>query len=434
MKLYISPQQTRGLRNGMSVNAVGHNPGIRGGEFRPAIPQPPPPGGNGRSPAADGPSPTERLSFRFTRYFLGTIVTVVAGLIAGIAVLSTCVWMDVTVTGRGVVEPADRREAKAAWSGVIAKIHVTQWDRVWEGDPLATLDDTELRTEIEALDKELEINRSRAAEIRAQVARERDILLAEIRRARLEREAQAIRLEQIRREYELHNALSPPAEGRSRPKVENLLPVRLRRSALHRVDADVEQAQRRLAGLEARKQEIATLNVLYEKLEADRGHRIERLGRTVVRAPISGVVLTGDLRQRIGDRLQPGDPLLEIGEPESWRAKVSVSEVDIPKVEVGHAVRMAVEAFPHMEYRMLEGTVSEIPATPSPNSGDVSAYSVKVAMDDPTVSDGERTYALSYGMTLEARIVVERGTVLDIAWKRLLRAAGKVLPQDLHLN
>ena len=382
-----------------------------------------------------GPAPTERLSFQFTRYFLITILVVVTALIVGVAMLSTRVWMDVTVVGEGIVEPTDRREAKATLSGIIAKIHVKQWDPVRAGDPLAALDDTEYRAELEALEKELEVNRSRRAEIEVQVASERDILLAEVQRARLDREAQAIRLEQVRREYELHHALSPPAEDRSRTAVNDLLPVRLRRSALHRVDAEIDQAQRRLAGLEAREQEIVTLNVLYEKLAADRRRQIERLGRTVIRAPISGAVLTGDLRQRIGDRLQPGDPLLEIGEPDSWRAKISVGETDIPKVDLGQAVRMAVNAFPHMEYRMFEGTVAEIPARSSSSpSGEGSAYPVTVTIEDPTVSDGERNYVLSYGMNLEARIVVERGTVLDIAWRRLRRVAGKVLPRDFHLS
>ncbi|MDP6776464.1 MAG: HlyD family efflux transporter periplasmic adaptor subunit [Candidatus Latescibacteria bacterium] len=411
-----------------------HRPDLPGGRAQPASPHPPLPDGNGRSAAAHEPLPTEHLNLRLTRCVLAIIIAVVAVLIAGGAALSTCIWMDVTVVGRGTIEPVNRCQAKSALSGIVGEIHVQQWDRVGAGDPLAVLDDSKLRAELEALEKELEVNRSRMAEIETQVAHERDIIRADIRKASMDREAQTIRLDQVRKEYELHYALTPPAEGTPRGSVDDLLPVRLHRAALHRADADVERALRRLAALEAREQEIATLEKLCQKLEADHDHRAERLKHAVIRAPMSGVVLTGDLHLRIGDRLQPGDPLLEIGEPDCWRAKVSVSELDIPKVEAGQAVRMATDAFPYMEYGMLEGTVSGVPAIPSSSAEGGSTYAVKVSVKDPVISNGERTYALSCGMAVEARIVVERGTVLDIAWKRLLRTAGKVVPLDIHLT
>ena len=38
-----------------------------------------------------------------------------------------------------------------------------------------------------------------------------------------------------------------------------------------------------------------------------------------------------------------------------------IPEIDNPKVKAGQPVKLYVNAFPHMEYKIAEGTVTDVP-------------------------------------------------------------------------
>ena len=396
----------------------------------------PPHPGNGRAAHPDTPETYRGLGFGFVRRFLLIILLTVGLLVVLGGLLLYGVGMDMVVEGKGIIEPAGRRQVKAEIAGTVLKVCVTQWQRVVAGDTLLTLDDAEWRTELEKAGRELAANRSRRAEIEAQMAQDREVQRAEVVSASLETQAAALQFEQTEREYRLYYDLYPRLpDGGPRPPVESLLPLRLRRAALQRAEADRQRAEVRLRAVEGRRQEVRTQERMAEKLEQDRALLRRRLGQAVLCAPVSGTILTGDLERRVGDRLQAGEAVLELSDLSGWEARVMVREADLPKVRPGQAARLYISAFPHLEYKIFEGVVEETPARPAPESvqaGDP-LYPVRVSIRNPAVSDGERAYSLTYGMRLEARITVDRGRIAGLLWRRLLRAAGKVGPRDFHL-
>lgn len=395
----------------------------------------PPHPGNGKAVQPDTPETYRGLGFGFVRRFLLALLATVGLLIALTGLLLHGVGMDIVVEGKGAIEPAGRRQVKAEIPGTIRKVCVTQWQRVIAGDTLLTLDEAEWRTELEKAGRELAANRSRRAEVEIQIAQDREVQRAEVVSADMAARSAALQLEQAEREYRLYYDLYPRLPGGgSRPPVESLLPLRMRRAALQRVEADQRRAEVRLRAVEGRRQEIETQARLAEKLEQDCALLRHRLDQSVIRAPSAGTVLTGDLERRVGDRLQAGEAVLELSDLTGWEARVRVREADIPKVRPGQPARLYVTAFPHLEYRTFEGVVAEIPARPAPESVQAGSplYPVRVAIRDPGVSDGGRAYSLACGMQLDARIAVDRGRIADLLWRRLLRAAGKIGPRDFY--
>jgi len=140
--------------------------------------------------------------------------------------------------------------------------------------------------------------------------------------------------------------------------------VRLGKAFLQQSQANLKLAGQRLRAVEGRRQELKTLAILHEKLEQDRERLKYILEQSMIRAKASGIVLTDGLEQRVGDRIQAGEAILEMAETDEWHARITVQEMDLPKIKTGQPVRLYINAFPHMEYKIFEGVVATVPATP----------------------------------------------------------------------
>lgn len=60
-----------------------------------------------------------------------------------------------------------------------------------------------------------------------------------------------------------------------------------------------------------------------------------KLALAEVRAPFDGLVVEGDLRSRVGDRLAKGEELLRLSSSRDWRLELMVDERDVADVEPG---------------------------------------------------------------------------------------------------
>lgn len=72
----------------------------------------------------------------------------------------------------------------------------------------------------------------------------------------------------------------------------------------------------------------------------------DRMGRTELRAPVSGVVLTMRPWERVGEWLDEGDTFLVLGRTEDLELEARVPQRHIDRVRVGQQVRLKVEARP----------------------------------------------------------------------------------------
>lgn len=373
--------------------------------------------------------------FGWVRGFTALILVGTAGLVGGVIGLMTLAEMDVTVSGTGAVEPVRRFRIKSTMEGTIRTIGVASGDAVEVGQVVAELDDTALRSQLAKVERDLEANQlQQAAYLHA---RKRDLTLfeAEKQKAAARVETASLQLEQVSREYRLYYEHSPALKGRKRPPVEKLLPVRLREAVHKQAMAELESATRKIETLRDGKLELRRLKAEHKKLQQDRFLLRHRIDAMQVRSEVAGTVLTREVEQLVGDRVQKGGTILEVAELGRWQVKTLVNELDFPKVRIGQDARVYLEAFPYTEFEVFDGRVSKLPRRNETAAGPEAptAYPVVISLKADSVTDGEKRYSLSYGMKASAKIVIERGGVIEVLWRQLLRSVGRLGKPEVRL-
>ncbi|MFW6065669.1 MAG: efflux RND transporter periplasmic adaptor subunit [Planctomycetota bacterium] len=88
-----------------------------------------------------------------------------------------------------------------------------------------------------------------------------------------------------------------------------------------------------------------------------------RLEQAEIVSKVTGTVIVGDLRRRIGSRVSTGDELFEIATVESLRAELGVSEDQVSDVRTGMEGELAVEGAPDRRVRFTLTRISPIATT-----------------------------------------------------------------------
>ncbi len=162
-----------------------------------------------------------------------------------------------------------------------------------------------------------------------------------------------------------------------------------------RVEASVIQAQ-----IEQARAQVALID--------------EQIARTVLTAPLDGVVVAGDLSQKIGASVARGEPLFTIAPLDAYRVILSVDERDTAELVPGQTGQILVAALPD---RPLPYEITDI--TPVNFIGDGrNLFRVEAALSVPDA-------ALRPGMagvgktTIERRLTIQNWTRGARDWLRL---------------
>lgn len=136
----------------------------------------------------------------------------------------------------------------------------------------------------------------------------------------------------------------------------------------------------------------------------------------VIRAPIAGTVTA--VTARIGQPTSPENPLMSIVPAGAeLQAQLAVPSSAIGFLEEGQEVSLAIEAFPYQRFGTVKGkvlTIAESSLSQQGVDGTIfSVYIVRVKLDAFTVTAFGRSESLVSGMTLSARIVTEKQSLLE---------------------
>ncbi len=151
-----------------------------------------------------------------------------------------------------------------------------------------------------------------------------------------------------------------------------------------------------------------------EQAEAQLALLEEQLARTRVVAPIAGVVVRGNLSQRIGAAVERGEELFQIAPLDSYRVILEVDEGDIGDVAVGQGGLLVLASLPDapLPYRIDR-------ITPIAEQGQGRNY-FRVEAVLEAGSERIRPSMLGVGRThVEERLVVLIWTRRLVAWMRL---------------
>jgi HlyD family secretion protein len=144
------------------------------------------------------------------------------------------------------------------------------------------------------------------------------------------------------------------------------------------------------------------------------------LRQAVIRAPIAGVVIRGDIK--LGDVLEPGKPVVEIAEQTGFLFEALVPSQEVGDLRVGMPVRLKLDAYDYQRYGTISGTVCYI----APDSGVTEAqpkacYLVRIALEGDEIGRDEIHGRVKLGMSGQADIVTERQCLLSIFMRKIHR-------------
>lgn len=148
----------------------------------------------------------------------------------------------------------------------------------------------------------------------------------------------------------------------------------------------------------------------------------------VLRAPIAGRVTA--LTARVGQPVSPQGQLMTIVPTNAkLRAELAVPSAAIGFVKPGQEVRLAIDAFPYQRFGTVTGTVQTVSASAinaqGPNGTTVAVYPVTVSLRHSSVHAYGRAEPLISGMSLTARIVTEKQSLLQWLFEPLFAVRNR---------
>ncbi|MCH8474691.1 MAG: efflux RND transporter periplasmic adaptor subunit [Opitutales bacterium] len=111
----------------------------------------------------------------------------------------------------------------------------------------------------------------------------------------------------------------------------------------YQAEAELAEAEGRLADLRVARASRAQSEARLQLLE-------HRLSRSELRAPFTGVVVQGDLRERIGSPTSPGDVLLQVSELAGLYLEIRLPERDIDLIEGFETGRVVFSSRPDVKF------------------------------------------------------------------------------------
>ncbi|HSH46784.1 MAG TPA: efflux RND transporter periplasmic adaptor subunit [Longimicrobiales bacterium] len=180
-------------------------------------------------------------------------------------------------------------------------------------------------------------------------------------------------------------------------------------------DQEFEDAQTQ-ARVQKALHEAATHGV--EIARAQQREAEDQLSRSVIRAPIDGVVTRLNIEEGetaiVGTMNNPGSLLLTISDLSVMEAVVRVDETDVPAIEIGDSAYLSVDAFPR---RRFSGTVTEVShsSTLPPESRNAGGQQSQAVDFEIVITLDEPPPGLRPDLSATAEIVTDwRGEALAI--------------------
>jgi HlyD family secretion protein len=310
-----------------------------------------------------------------------------------------------SILATGTVLPVVTTDISTQISGQVAEVLADFNDTVEQGQLLARLDPQTFAARVREAEAELAVARAELANREAAVLKAE----AQITQQRARSDAAVSETESARARHE--EALRGRDRAQSMAARGGISDSELEAArtgyASARALLDASKAQLRVAEAEiaAAEAEAVMARSLAEYARAtirQREAALEEarinLDRTLIRAPVDGIVIRRDVEagQTVAASLQAPTLFTLAGDLTRMRVETYVDEADVGRVRVGQGARFGVDAYPG---RSFEGRVTAIRKAPN-RVQNVVTYTVLVDAANPDL-------ALFPGMTAVVRIVVE---------------------------
>jgi multidrug resistance efflux pump len=371
--------------------------------------------------------------------------------------------MELKVSGEFKVLPIHNSDVRAEVEGIIDEIYVDEGDLVNKGVMIARLSDRDPQAELRKITAEITEKRAKLKMLKAGTRRE------EIELTRMEAGTAKTRVEEALNYYQEAKQMQLERVSKSKAAVdkakerlkyanerltmfktlftkqmtslkefqeaEENAAVRLKeleeaeaelklvladdlgeiRKALKIAEKEIEEKQGKLKLLLAgsRPEEIEATEAEISRLEAQHQYTAEQLQLLRVLSPISGLITTPKLKEKLGQNVKKGDLIAQVHELKTIRAEISVSENEIGDVQVEQEVILKARAYPEKSFY---GKISSVATTAIKGDNGYPTRTVLV-----TTEIDNHSFLLKPEMTGNAKIYCGKRTIIDLVTRRFVR-------------
>lgn len=305
------------------------------------------------------------------------------------------------VTTTGTVNPVLSVTVSTQVSGTIKELPLDVNSRVKKGQLIARLDQDLFRAELLQSQARLEDALANLTRENAGVKMQKDQIDASI--ATIEASYKNVE-KKYKRASELYRRELISKDEFESAKAE----WEMEKSRLKEISARTDETKVKEANIMAARAQV-------KRARAELKMKQVELNRSVIRAPISGIVIEKNVEagQTVAASLQ-SPPLVTIADLTEMKVDAWVDEADIGRVKVGQEVRFQVDSYPS---RIFKGSVVRI--YPSPQiQNNVVTYDTEIHVNNEDL-------ALKPGMTANVTIILARKNDVLIAPLTSLRVRGR---------
>ncbi len=165
------------------------------------------------------------------------------------------------------------------------------------------------------------------------------------------------------------------------------------------------------------------ISALEQSIKGD----LDRVDRTDVRAPVSGIVKTLHV-STLGQVVKPGVDIVEIvPSGDTLLIETRIRPQDIAHLRPGLDAVVRLTAYDYTTYGVLKGKLEHIGADTIQTERGETYYHARIRTDRSTLVKGDREYPILPGMVANVDILTGRKTVLDYIVKPLTRLQNEAL-------
>jgi len=337
------------------------------------------------------------------------------------------------VKASGTVEAVVSVDVSSQLSGRIAEVFVNFNDNVTAGQPIAQIDQEIFAARVKEARAALRVARATAQVEKAALERAK-VAVANAQTAKKLAEVQSIankaRQEEVEREFLRKLALAQTGSGTER----DLSQARsLRDAGAADLRASVEQIQMKVEAIAIAQAEgqmadanLENAQAVVEQKQAALDQAELDLDRTVLRAPIDGVIIKRDVNpgQTVAVSLEAKTLFKIANDLREMEVHGKIDEADVGQLKVGQTAQFTVDAYPA---RTFSGQLLQIRKSPEVVQN-VVTYTTIISAPNPDL-------LLLPGMTAQLRIVVRdtRG-IIKIPSQALRFRPNDAGPPSEHQN
>lgn len=204
---------------------------------------------------------------------------------------------------------------------------------------------------------------------------------------------------------------------------------------IRRTESELEEAYRqREVGItefknEARK-ELNEINAEISRIEEAQVMLADRVDRTTLRSPVTGVVQRL-LTKTIGGVISPGADILEIvPAEEKLLIEVKIPPADVANLEIGQTARIKFTAYDFAVYGSISGKLSFLSADTVTDEEGLTYYVARIRPDQDFVGHIDGSLLIKVGMTTEVDVITGEKSILYSILKPVTRVFDRAMRES----